>query len=100
MSGSSVVVEFDLTRLQIITIMPLPEDSPSTDEDEDEESPIHPRADSEDISDVEAVADPICESFSSLINHDLTNTSDKSARASLEPKEPEPAPTVCVIDNA
>lgn len=77
--------------------MPLPDDSMST--DEDEESPVHPRADSEDISDAGAVADSMCGSFSPWINYDPTNTSDKSARASLEPKEPEPVPTVCVFDN-
>lgn len=76
--------------------MPLPDDSLSA--DEDQESPINPRADSEDISDVEAVADPICGSFSSLINYEPTDTPEKSACASLEPKEPEPAPTVCVFE--
>ncbi|TID24303.1 putative transporter [Venturia nashicola] len=81
----------NFVRPPIVTIMPLPEESLSA--DEDEESPVHPREDSEDISDIEAVAEPICASFSSLINYDPTNTSDKSARASLEPKEPETAPT-------
>ncbi|KAE9987352.1 hypothetical protein EG328_003076 [Venturia inaequalis] len=83
--------QLKVARPPIITIMPLPDDSLSA--DEDQESPINPRADSEDISDVEAVADPICGSFSSLINYEPTDTPDKSARASLEPKEPEPAPT-------
>lgn len=76
--------------------MPLPDDNPST--DEDEESLIHLRADSEALSDAAPVGEPICGSFSSLIDYDPTNTSDKSARASPEPKEAEPAPTVCFED--
>ena len=77
--------------------MPLPDDNSSTDEDED--SPIHPRAGSEDLSDAEPVAEPICGSFSSLIDYDPGNASDTSARASLEPiKEDEPIPSACIRD--
>jgi hypothetical protein len=79
--------------------MPLPDDNSSTDEDED--SPILPRADSEDLSDADPAAEPICGSFSSLIDYDPANASDKSARASLEPiQEAEPVLTVCICDNA
>ncbi|QDS73871.1 hypothetical protein FKW77_006933 [Venturia effusa] len=81
-------------RPPTITIMPLPDDTSSTSEDVDEESPSRPRADSQDASDAEAIAEPIYESFSSFINYDEASTPGKSARASLEPKEPEPAPTV------
>jgi hypothetical protein len=73
--------------------MPLPDDNSSTDED----SPVQPRAESEDNSDAESVARPICGSFSSLIDYDPANASDKSARASLEPvNEVEPIPSVGV----
>jgi hypothetical protein len=67
--------------------MPLPDDNSSTDEDE----PIH-----QDLSDADAVAEPIG-SFSSLIDYDPANASDKSSRASLEPiDEVEQIPSVCV----